>query len=247
MLPVTHPLLEATGLCVELAGRQALDDVSLRLYSGEAVALVGLNGAGKSTLLGALAGLQGGRGEVVVHRSHCHHEPARRAPGAVAHVAQRSTARWDLPVSVLAAVLAGRHRFRRTGRRWSAGDREAALAALDRMGIVELAGRSVGQLSGGQAQRVLLARALAQEPEVLLLDEPLAGLDAPAVAALIETLLELCADGLAVLCALHELDVARAAFPRTIALAAGRVVGDGRSTDVLSAVGLEQLFRLTPA
>jgi len=245
---VTPPLLQAHGLQVDLGGRRVLDDVELALHAGEAVALVGLNGAGKTTLLRALAGLVGGRGEVVVHRQHCHHDRLRRPrhAGTVAYVAQRSTARWDLPVSVLDAVLSGRHRFRRPGRRWSSADREAALAALDRMGVVDLARRSVGQLSGGQAQRVLLARGLAQEPEVLLLDEPLAGLDAPAVAALVATLLELCGSGLAVLCALHELDVARAAFPRTLALSGGRVVGDGTSGEVLSATGLERLLRLSP-
>lgn len=236
-------LLEARGLSVDHGRRAALRDVSLTLQSGEAVALVGLNGAGKSTLLRVLAGLQAARGEVVMHRAHCHHQPCS-AP--IAHVGQRSTARWDLPVPVLEAVLTGRHRFRRRGRRFTAADRSAALECLERLGIVELAGRPVGQLSGGQAQRVLLARALAQEPLVLLLDEPLAGLDAPAAAALVQTLLELRGTGLAVLCALHELDVARAAFPRTLALAQGRLVGDGPSTDVLSPLGLERLVCLAP-
>ena len=237
-------LLEARGISVDLGHRTVIHDVSLCLSGGEAVALVGLNGAGKSTLLRVLAGLQAARGEVVVHRPHCHHQP-RSAP--VAHVTQRSTARWDLPVSVLDAVLTGRHRFRRLGRRYGVVDRAAACTALDRLGIADLAHRSVGQLSGGQAQRVLLARALAQEPQVLLLDEPLAGLDAPAAVALVDTLMVLRASGLAVLCALHELDVARAAFPRTLALAHGRVVGDGASHDVLSPAGLERFVLLTSA
>lgn len=149
-------------------------------------------------------------------------------------------------MSVLDAVLTGRHRFRRRCRRYTAVDRLAGRAALDRLGIADLASRPVGQLSGGQAQRVLLARALAQEPQVLLLDEPLAGLDGPAAAALVQTLLELRGAGLAVLCALHELDVARAAFPRTVALAGARVVGDGASPEVLSPVGLQRLVSLTP-
>jgi ABC-type Mn2+/Zn2+ transport system ATPase subunit len=234
-------LLEAVGLGVDHGGVTALADVSVTLHAGEAVALVGLNGAGKSTLLRVLAGLQAARGQVVLHQAHCHHEPQSEP---VAHVAQRSTARWDLPVTVLDAVLTGRHRFRRFARPYSTRDRRAALDSLDQLGIGALASRPVGRLSGGQAQRVLLARALVQQPQVLLLDEPLAGLDAPAAGALVATLLDLRDAGLAVLCALHELDVARAAFPRTLALAHGRLVGDGASTDVLSPLGLERLLNL---
>lgn len=239
---MTVPLLEATGLSVDYGRRRALTDVSVTLYAGEAVALVGLNGAGKSTLLRVLAGIQAASGEVFVHRRHCPHEPTS---GPVAYVPQRSSARWDLPVSVLGAVLAGRHRFRRTGRPYTSHDRASALESLDRLGLAGLAHRPVGQLSGGQQQRVLLARALTQQPQVLLLDEPLAGLDAPAAGTLVATLLDLRDAGLAVLCALHELDVARAVFPRTLALADGRLVGDGSSGEVLSPVGLERLFCLT--
>lgn len=231
-------------MTVHYGRRCALRDVSLALDRGEAVALVGLNGAGKSTLMRMLAGLQPGQGVVQVHPAHCHHRP-RAAP--VAYVAQRSTARWDLPMTVLDVVLAGRHLFRRCGRGFGPKDVAAAVTALDRLGVADLRRRPVGELSGGQAQRVLLARALAQEPDVLLLDEPLAGLDAAASEALIDTLDGMVTAGLAVLCALHELHVARAAFSRTVALARGRVVGDGPSADVLGAGGLERLLELTPA
>ena len=236
--------LEARGLTVHYGRRCAVSAVDLTLVAGEAVALVGLNGAGKSTLLRALADLQPAQGTVHVEAPHCHHRP-RGAP--VAYVPQRSTARWDLPMSVLDVVLTGRHQFRRRGRRYAASDTAAALAALDRLGAADLQRRPVAELSGGQAQRVLLARALTQEPDVLLLDEPLAGLDATACGALVDTVLELTAAGLSVLCALHELHVARAAFPRTIALAHGRVVGDGPSADVLAPAGLERLLDLAPA
>lgn len=236
--------LDASGVTVHYGRSCALRDVDVSLSAGEAVALVGLNGAGKSTLLRTLAGLQPAAGVVQVHAAHCHHRP-RGAP--VAYVAQRSTARWDLPMTALDVVLAGRHLFRRRFRGYCAADVAAAVAALDRLGVADLRRRPVGELSGGQAQRVLLARALAQEPDVLLLDEPLAGLDATACAALVDTVHELRASGLAVLCALHELHVARAAFPRTVALARGRKVGDGPSGDVLGAGGLERLLDLVPA
>lgn len=237
-------ILRARDLTAHHRGRTALQHVDLTLRRGEAVALVGLNGAGKTTLLHVLAGLQPHTGQVTLVRQHCHHA-LRAAP--VALVPQRSAARWDLPVTVLEAVLTGRHRFRRRWRRYAPSDLAAARTALHRLDVADLHRRQVGELSGGQAQRVLLARALAQQPELLLLDEPLAGLDGPAAAALVRTLLDLPDGGLSVLCALHELDVARSAFPRTVALAGGRVVGDGRSGQVLSPLGLERLHRLTPA
>jgi len=236
--------LQAFGLTVHYGRRCALRDVSVTLGGGEAVALVGLNGAGKSTLLQTLAGLQPAHGVVSVQPAHCHHRP-RGAP--VAYVAQRSTARWDLPMTVLDVVLVGRHQFRRRGHRYAGSDIAAALTALDRLGVADLRSRPVGELSGGQAQRVLLARALAQEPDVLLLDEPLAGLDHTACEALVGAVLELSSAGLAVMCALHELHVARAAFPRTVALAQGHVVGDGPSGEVLAPHGLERLLELAPA
>lgn len=235
-------LLQAQGLTVERGRRRVLTDVHVGLSAGELVALVGLNGAGKSTLLQALAGLLPCAGTVRVDPAHCHHRPRG---SVVAYAAQRSTARWDLPLQVLDVVLAGRHAFRRRCRSYAASDVEAARAALDRLGVVDLARRPVGELSGGQAQRVLLARALAQEPDVLLLDEPLTGLDAPAVEALLDTLAALADDGLAVLCALHQLPVARR-MPRAVGLLNGRVVADGRPGVVLHGAGLECLLDLAP-
>lgn len=232
------PVLEVRGLTVRYGRRAAVEGVDLAVTAGEAVALVGRNGAGKSSLLRAIAGVAPGDGLVVLHGRECHH---RRPQVALAYVPQRSTARWDFPLTVRDAVLAGRHRTRRPLRRFSRADRGAAGAALARLGVAELAGTPVGALSGGQAQRVLLARALAQEPDVLLLDEPFAGLDERSREVLLGALEHLCRDGLALLCALHELDVARATFPRTVALNR-RVVADGPSASVLDAAGVERLF-----
>jgi ABC-type Mn2+/Zn2+ transport system ATPase subunit len=226
-----HVVVEVRGLGVRYGRVHALDDVDLDLTTGEAVALLGPNGGGKSTLLRALAGLTPARGEVVLHAPPCHHDRGV----TLAYVAQRSTARWDFPVTVRDAVLAGRLPSRPRLRPYSTRDRAAAAAALDRLDLTGLTRRPVRTLSGGQAQRLLLARALAQDADVLLLDEPFAGLDADTTARLAGLLGELADEGRTVLCALHEHDLARAVFPRAVALA-GRVHARGPTADVLAAL-----------
>lgn len=233
-----EPVLQVRGLTVRHGDVLAVDDVSFAVSAGEQVALVGRNGAGKSSLLRAVAGVGPGEGVVVLSGRECHH---RVTAVSVAFVPQRSEARWDLPVTVLDAVLAGRHRFRRWGRRWSGEDRRAACEALEVCDVADLTGRVVGGLSGGQAQRVLVARALVQEPDVLLLDEPFAGLDVVTADALCGTLTALRQQGRVVLCAVHELEIARAVFPRTIALDRS-VLADGPSAVVLDAAGVERIF-----
>jgi ABC-type Mn2+/Zn2+ transport system ATPase subunit len=209
----------------------AIEDVDLTLAAGELVALTGRNGAGKSTLLRALAGLTRYEGTVTRHAAACHH----RCPEVrVAYVPQRAAPRWDLPISVRQAVATGRLSPRRWWRRPDTADRQAIELALSQMDLHLLADRPVGHLSGGQAQRLLLARALAQEPDVLLLDEPCDGLDAASVRGLLATLTRLAAGGIAVCCALHELHLAQDLFDRAVVIDRG-VLADGRATEVLSA------------
>jgi ABC-type Mn2+/Zn2+ transport system ATPase subunit len=236
---VTSPaLLDVRDVSVAYGSRTAVRDVSLTLHSGEAVALAGQNGAGKSSLLRTIAGLQDATGSIVLHGMQCHH---RRPHIAIAYVSQRSQARWDFPVSALDVVLSGRHRFRRAFRRWTQHDHEVANASLQRLGVAHLANVTIGRLSGGQAQRVMLARALAQEPEVLLLDEPFTGLDRNASEAFAQLITELAASGLGVLCALHDLSVARRQFHRVIGLNR-RVVFDAPAESALSESNIDLLF-----
>jgi ABC-type Mn2+/Zn2+ transport system ATPase subunit len=236
--PPSPPAVETRGLNVTYGRHEAVREVSIVLTAGEAVALVGRNGAGKSSLLRAVAGVENATGHVVVYGQHCHHR-ATRAP--VAYVPQRSTARWDLPLTVAEVVVAG---CRARGGRWSrpsSEDREQVWVSLRTFGIEDLHDRTVDALSGGQAQRVLLARAFVQQPRVLLLDEPFAGLDNVSADGLSRAIGDLCANGMTVLCAMHELAIARSVFPRTIALD-GTVIADGPTGEVLAAERIEGIF-----
>lgn len=231
-------LLDVRDVTVTYGSRVAVRNANFSLHTGEAVALAGQNGAGKSSLLRTIAGLQEATGSIVLHGMQCHH---RRPHIAIAYVSQRSQARWDFPVSAVDVVLSGRHRFRKALRRWTDHDRDVAMSSLSRLGVAHLADSTIGRLSGGQAQRVLLARALAQEPEVLLLDEPFTGLDRNASESFAELIGNLASDGLGVLCALHDLSVARRMFHRVLGINQ-QIVFDGPSVEVLTEPNIDMLF-----
>ena len=182
-------------------GTDVLRGVSADLRAGAVTALVGDNGSGKSTLLGVLAGthpLRGGRVR--------HHGPQRPA-----FVPQRSAVPDALPLTVVQTVRMGRWARRGAWRRLRREDHEAVAHCLARLDVADLAGRVLHTLSGGQRQRVLVAQGLAQEAELLLLDEPSTGLDTDARAAIAHVLAEERDRGRAVLVATHAADEARGA------------------------------------
>jgi len=221
--------LVTRGLSVHYGVHVALRNVDLAVGRGELLALVGRNGAGKSSLLSALAGV-----------CPCHGTVDWSA-APVAYVAQRATPRWEMPLEVRQVVATGCLRGRRWWQRPTPADQRRVAAALERLDLSGLARRPVRTLSGGQAQRVLLARALAQRPRVLLLDEPYGGLDEVSVDVLNTALTDLAATGVAVIAAVHELGVVRRTFQRVVALD-GRVVADGSPAEVFSPRGLTRLF-----
>ena len=187
----------AEGLAVGYGGEPVLRDISFSVPAGSGVCVLGPNGGGKTTLFRALTGELrplAGRAEI---------------DGRPAYVAQTERTRLDFPVSALEVALMGSLAH---GRWWlpaRRADRQAAGAALERVGLADAAGTRFGELSGGQRQRVLLARALVQDARVLLLDEPLAGVD-PASAELIAALFgELRAEGRTLLVSTHDVDSAR--------------------------------------
>jgi ABC-type Mn2+/Zn2+ transport system ATPase subunit len=193
----SQPLIEASGLAAGYEGKPAISDVSFSLERGERLALLGPNGGGKTTLLRALLGeLRPLAGDL-------------RVGARCATVPQTERSQLDYPVSALdVAAMGALSRlpwWRRPGRR----DREAAMEALGRVDLGDLAHETFGKLSGGQRQRVLIARSLLQDAEVLLLDEPFSGLDR-ASSERLEALIEaLAADGRAVVIATHDLEQAR--------------------------------------
>lgn len=221
------PALELENVSVCYGGTPALESVALTLAPGERLAVLGPNGAGKSTLLKVIAGvLSPTSGEVRVygHGPHGH--------TCISYLPQRSGVDWTFPLTVADVVTMGRLRRGRWLGRATAADRAQVQDALDQVGLTALAGRPIAELSGGQQQRMFIARALAQEAELILMDEPLAGLDVPTQHDLLALLGRLPGRSTVVV-ALHELAIARDHFPRVLLLNR-RVVGLGSPPEVFT-------------
>ncbi|MBL3699980.1 metal ABC transporter ATP-binding protein [Leucobacter luti] len=224
------PTLAATGISFAHSGADVLHDVTVRLRPGELTALAGPNGSGKSTLLEVLAGaLPPRRGTV-------------RRVGDAALVVQRPSAPATLPVTARDVAVMGAWRRSsagprgargsagrrpRAGRSSRAATRGAVDAALDRVGMLDQAARPLAELSGGQRQRVFLAQGIVRSPDILLLDEPAAGLDEHSTARMHAILAEEAARGAIVVCVTHD-GAAIAAADRTIRLAGGRLLAAER-------------------
>ncbi len=208
-----RPILQAEDLTLRYGDQVALDELSFQLETGEQVAVVGPNGAGKSTLLKIVAGiLQPTQGRILIYG----HRPARHV--CVAYVPQRGEIDWRFPVNVFDVVLMGR--IGQLGLfRWPrAHDRQRVRESLETVGIAHLAERPIGELSGGQQQRVFIARALAQQAELMLLDEPLTGLDVNAQREIWEILEVLREQNVTSLVTIHNLDLAAERFDRVMLL-----------------------------
>jgi manganese/iron transport system ATP-binding protein len=211
------------------APRHVLESVTFRVERGERVAVVGPNGAGKSTLFKVVAGtLSPDRGRVSIFGR----DPSGHI--CIAYVPQRNQVDWNFPVTVEDVVMMGRVGQIGLLRRPAKADWAAVRAALARVDATDLTHHQIGELSGGQQQRVFLARALAQEAELLLLDEPLNGLDIPTQEAIIGLLDGLRRDGVTVLLATHDLDLAAERFDR-IMLLNRRIVAFDTPTEALRA------------
>ena len=210
------------GLCAGFGRRRVLQDVSFGVDRGELVAIVGPNGSGKSTLLKVLASLlRPWAGSVAILG-----EPPGRRPLQVAYLPQAEAVDWSFPVSVRDVVLMGRYRHAGWLRPTSQADAAAANRALEQVGMRALAHRQVGELSGGQQRRAFLARALAQNPELYLLDEPVTGVDPTTEDELMAILAAECKQGKTVLASTHDLAGVAEHFSRLLSLNQ-TVVADG--------------------
>ncbi len=231
------PALETHNLSVSYRGKPVLQGVDLAIPAGSLTGLMGPNGAGKSTLLKTLIG------EIRPDSGWARllGEPLARVLGRVGYVPQRESIDWDFPVSVLDVALMGTARdlgwFGRPGR----GHRRRAMDALEQTGMADFAGRRIGELSGGQQQRAFLARALAQDADIYLMDEPLAGVDAATERAIIALLGTMRDAGKTVVVVHHDLRTAGRYFDRLVLLNL-RVVAHGPADDVMRRELLEKAY-----
>jgi ABC-type Mn2+/Zn2+ transport system ATPase subunit len=193
----------------------ALSGATMSVGFGEALGIVGPNGSGKSTLLKTIAGLlkpYSGTVEVLGKPPHA------LAPGTIAYVPQIEAVDWSFPATVWDVVAMARFPHLRLFQRFGSRDRAAVRHALEAVNILPLARRHISQLSGGQQQRVFVARAIAQEPRLLLLDEPTTGVDAETEEALRKVVRKLIATGMPVIMTTHDLDRASEWFDRLLVL-----------------------------
>jgi zinc transport system ATP-binding protein len=210
---------------VVLGGRVVLRHVSVSVHNGEVMAILGANGSGKSTLVRALVGLV----PLAAGEARLFGTPLGRFTDwrKIGYVPQRTTAAAGVPATVREIVASGRLAHNVILGRLNKDDRAAIDDALATVGLTERARESVARLSGGQQQRVLIARALASRPELLILDEPMAGVDIVNQRALAETLARLRTDGTTILLVLHELGLLAPLINRAVVLRDGRVIHDG--------------------
>ncbi len=225
---MTDVLVALSGAAVGYAGVPVVSGLDLHVDRGEVLALVGPNGSGKSTLVKAVLGLA----EVTSGTLQLFGRPAAtfHERGLIGYVPQRGSIAGIVPTTVNEVVSAGRLARAGLFRPFTTTDRAAVTSALARVGLAELGGAQVTTLSGGQQRRVLIARALAAEPELLVLDEPLAGVDFASQGQLAETLRDLAESGTTIVVVLHELGPLRALVTRIARLRDGRLVYDGPVT-----------------
>ena len=220
-------------------GHTALSDASFAIPTGSITALVGVNGAGKSTLFKAIMGfVPVARGSVSVLG-----RPVRRAlkEGLVAYVPQSEDVDWNFPVLVEDVVMMGRYGRMGPFRIARAADRAKVADALDRVGMTPFAKRQIGELSGGQKKRVFLARALAQDGQVILLDEPFTGVDVTTEDAIVALLKELRDEGRVMLVATHNLGSVPLFCDRAV-LIDRTVLAAGPTEEVFTEANLRRTF-----
>lgn len=236
-MQTTHAPIEVHDVTVAYDRKPVLWNIDLTIPRGKLVGVLGPNGAGKSTLLNAIMGLIPlASGEVRVWN-----EPLSKQRGRIAYVPQRESVDWDFPTHALDVVLMGRYGrlglFRRPGK----ADREIAMACLEKVGMHGFAERQISQLSGGQQQRVFIARALAQDADIYLMDEPLAGVDATTERAIIDLLRELRTQGKTVVAVHHDLQTVTEYFDWLVLLNL-RLVAAGATADVFTHEKLAQTY-----
>lgn len=237
LLPQEPARLEMHHVTVIYGGHLALEDMTAQVPHGARVAVVGPNGAGKSTLFKALMGL------VPLHAGQIfiHGQPLGSHHDCVAYVPQREEVDWRFPVTVADVVMMGRYGHLGWLRRPTARDWAIVQRSLEQLGIAELAERPIGELSGGQQRRTFLARALAQEPHILLMDEPFTGVDVATLEATLQVLDHLRDAQVTVLLSTHDLNLAATYFDQVMLLNR-RLIRYGSPEEVLTPETIVETF-----
>ena len=229
--------LDVEHITVAYNGPPVLLDVTFQVPHGARVAVVGPNGAGKSTLFKALVGLLPLRqGRVRIHG-----RPLGSHLDCVAYVPQREEVDWRFPVTVADVVMMGRYGRLGWLKRPRREDREVVQRSMEQMGLADLRDRPIGELSGGQQQRVFLARALAQEPHILLMDEPFTGVDVATQETMLALLDQLHARQVTVMVSTHDLNLAATRFDRVLLLNR-RVIAYGTAAEVFTPQTVMEAF-----
>ena len=229
--------LSIDDLTVAYQEKPAIWDIDLDVPEGVLMGIVGPNGAGKSTLIKAVLNLIPRAAGTVSFYG----KPYERARSLVGYVPQRGSVDWDFPTSVLDVVMMGLYGklgwLRRPGRR----ERDAALGALEQVGLADLVDRQISQLSGGQQQRTFLARALVQEAQIYFMDEPFAAVDAVTEQAIVDILQELNRRGRTVFVVHHDLQTVRHYFD-WVTLLNVEVIAAGPTADVFTPENLRKTY-----
>jgi len=230
------------GLTVHYRKILAIENIGFATSCGNRIALVGPNGAGKSTLLKAIAGLVPRTTGSITWRGTA----VRKWSREFAYLPQREEIDWTFPITVRGLVEMGRYPHLGLLKRFSPADQTAVQSALDTLGISELHDRQIRELSGGQQQRAFLARAIAQEAHVLLLDEPFTGLDQPASLALADLIRSLSEQGRLVIASHHDLASAPSLYNQTLLLN-HHPLAFGPTEEVLTPENIHRAFTVSAA
>jgi manganese/iron transport system ATP-binding protein len=234
-------MLQVQHLSVNYRGVKALEDVTFKLPTGTLVGLLGPNGAGKSTLIKALLGLIPVQAGKVLYRD----APLQQQRQQVAYVPQRSQIDWDYPTTVWNVVMLARTAHAGWFRSPSRQSREIVKESLQRVDLFHLCDRPIGALSGGQQQRVFLARAIAQQADLLLLDEPLAAVDKKTEALIFQIYDELKAAGKTLLISCHEWGGILNHYDRLMLLNQ-RLIAYGLPQDVMTTANIQEAYGIPP-
>ena len=236
----TKYIINVEDMTVAYQIKPVLWDIYFRVPEGVLMAVIGPNGAGKSTLIKAMLGLLKPVSGTVLFWGKPYHSERKR----IGYVPQRGSVDWDFPTTVLDVVCMGRYGAAGWIKRISKADKQIALEALDKVGMLEFKNRQISQLSGGQQQRVFLARALAQDAEVYFMDEPFQGVDARTEKAVIDILKRLRDNGKTVVVVHHDLQTVPEYFD-WVTLLNIQLIASGPTAEVFTEENLKTTYRTT--